>query len=62
MCLLTIAPLLLSLPAGANVTIDWVTVGDPGNACDAQPQGCFASVAEPATALLLATGLARLAA
>ena len=28
------------------VSIDWVTVGDPGNACDSQPQGCFGSVAD----------------
>jgi formylglycine-generating enzyme required for sulfatase activity len=27
------------------VTIDWVTVGDPGNSCDTQPQGCFGAVA-----------------
>ena len=33
--------------ASAEVVIDWVTVGDPGNACDVQPQGCFGSVAEP---------------
>jgi len=35
---------------GHAVTIDWVTVGDPGNACDVQPPypprpgGCFGSV------------------
>ena len=34
----------LSQPAAA-VAIDWVTIGDPGNACDTQPQGCFGSVA-----------------
>ena len=28
------------------VTIDFVTVGDPGNACDVQSQGCFGSVAQ----------------
>jgi hypothetical protein len=33
--------------ASALVTIDWVSVGDPGNACDTQSQGCFGSVAEP---------------
>jgi formylglycine-generating enzyme required for sulfatase activity len=27
------------------VEIDWVTVGDPGNACETQSQGCFGSVA-----------------
>lgn len=32
--------------AASAVTIDWVAVGDPGNACDTQPQGCFGSVAE----------------
>jgi formylglycine-generating enzyme required for sulfatase activity len=31
------------VPASA-VTIDWTFVGDPGNACDTQPQGCFGSV------------------
>jgi len=41
------AALLLTLPASAVITIDWVTVGDPGNACDTQSQGCFGSVAEP---------------
>ena len=42
--LLPLAALLLALPASA-VTMDWVTVGDPGNACDPQSQGCFGSVA-----------------
>jgi formylglycine-generating enzyme required for sulfatase activity len=32
--------------ASATVTIDWVTVGAPGNACDVQPQGCFGTVAD----------------
>ena len=32
--------------AAHGVTIDWVTVGDPGNACDTQSQGCFGSVAD----------------
>jgi hypothetical protein len=27
------------------VAIDWVTVENPGNACDPQPEGCFGSVA-----------------
>ena len=35
----------LALPVAA-VTIDWVTVGDPGNACDVQSQGCFGAVAD----------------
>jgi formylglycine-generating enzyme required for sulfatase activity len=30
-------------PAAA-LDIDWVDVGDPGNACDTQSQGCFGSV------------------
>jgi len=29
---------------GTPVTIDWVTVGDPENACDSQSQGCFGAV------------------
>jgi formylglycine-generating enzyme required for sulfatase activity len=36
--------LWLASAAGA-VTIEWVTVGDPGNACDTQAQGCFGAVA-----------------
>ena len=32
-------------PSASAVTIDWVDVGDPGNACDTQSQGCFGSVA-----------------
>jgi formylglycine-generating enzyme required for sulfatase activity len=39
------ASLWLGSPASA-VTIDWVTVGDPGNACDVQSQGCFGAVAD----------------
>jgi formylglycine-generating enzyme required for sulfatase activity len=31
--------------AAPAVAIDWVTVGGAGNACDAQPQGCFGAVA-----------------
>jgi formylglycine-generating enzyme required for sulfatase activity len=27
------------------VAIDWTLVGDPGNACEVQPQGCFGDVA-----------------
>jgi formylglycine-generating enzyme required for sulfatase activity len=37
---------LLFAPPGHAVSIDWVTVGDPGNACEVQPQGCFGSVAD----------------
>jgi formylglycine-generating enzyme required for sulfatase activity len=45
--LLAIVSLLLTLPgtAPATVTIDWVSVGDPGNACDTQSAGCFGAVA-----------------
>ena len=34
---------LLAVPASA-VTIDWVPVGEPGNACDSRSQGCFGAV------------------
>jgi formylglycine-generating enzyme required for sulfatase activity len=38
--------LLLGIAWSARaVTIDWVPVGNPGNACEAQSQGCFGSVA-----------------
>ena len=44
-----ITALLFALPAHA-VTIDWVTVGDPGNACyrggDPMIYICFGSVAD----------------
>ncbi len=33
-------------PAASAVTIDWVTIGDPGNACDPQMSGCHGSVAD----------------
>ena len=42
--LFVLASLLLAYPAHA-VTIDWVTVGGAGNACDVQSQGCFGAVA-----------------
>jgi len=42
--LLTCGAVLLGAPASA-VTIDWVSVGDSGNACDTQSQGCFGAVA-----------------
>jgi hypothetical protein len=42
--LLFYAALLCAFPAHAEIAIDWVAVGDPGNACDAQPGGCFGSV------------------
>ena len=40
---LAVAFLLLA-PAASAVTIDWVTVGDPANACATRPQGCFGAV------------------
>jgi formylglycine-generating enzyme required for sulfatase activity len=43
--LLVLAALLFVFPAHAEVAIDWVTVGHPGNACDTQDQGCFGAVA-----------------
>ena len=44
--LLIFAALLPALPAHAAVTIDGVTVGDPGNAYDEQSQGDFGAVAD----------------
>ncbi len=41
-----VAASLFLAPAASAVTIDWVTVGAPGNACDTQSQGCFGAVAE----------------
>ena len=41
--LLLLTALLFALPAQA-VNIQWVEVGDPGNACDVQSEGCFGSV------------------
>ncbi len=38
------ALLLLAPTASAVVTIEWTTVGSPGNACDTQTQGCFGAV------------------
>jgi hypothetical protein len=38
--------LLLQSPSASAVTLDWVTVGSPGNACDAQAEGCFGAVAQ----------------
>ena len=43
--LLLVASPWLPASASAVVTIDWVTVGDPGNGCDTQSQGCFGAVA-----------------
>jgi formylglycine-generating enzyme required for sulfatase activity len=39
-----LAGFLLATPVSA-VGIHWVEVGDPGNACDTQAQGCFGAVA-----------------
>ena len=41
---LALAVLMLAFPAQALVTIVWVTVGDVGNGCDTQSQGCFGAV------------------
>jgi len=41
---LVFAALLLALPAQAEVTIEWVTVSDAGNACETQSGGCFGAV------------------
>jgi formylglycine-generating enzyme required for sulfatase activity len=44
--MLTLTLMLLFAPAAsAVVTIDWVTVGAPGNACETQTAGCFGAVA-----------------
>src|SRR4029453_19299266 len=40
--LLVLAALIVALPSGA-VTIDWVTVGNPGNAADTPAANCFAA-------------------
>jgi sulfatase modifying factor 1 len=42
---LGVAAAVLGLaPAASAVTFDWVTVGDPGNACDPGLDGCFGDV------------------
>ena len=43
---LSIGGLVLALPASAEVTFDWVTVGDPGNGCDTQGPYCLGAVAD----------------
>jgi hypothetical protein len=35
----------LGSTVASAITVDWVTVAGAGNACDAQPQGCFGAVA-----------------
>ncbi|MGH8513834.1 MAG: SUMF1/EgtB/PvdO family nonheme iron enzyme, partial [Gammaproteobacteria bacterium] len=43
--LLSSLVVVLALCGSASaVSIDWTYVGDPGNACDVQAQGCFGSV------------------
>ena len=44
-CLPVAVTFLLLAPAASAVNIEWVTVGDPGNACDTQTAGCFGAVA-----------------
>ncbi len=39
-----VAAALSLAPAASAVNIEWVAVGDPGNACDPQSQGCFGAV------------------
>jgi sulfatase modifying factor 1 len=43
--LLTLLAAAWAIPASA-VTVDWVTVEDPGNECDPQSAHCFGSVAD----------------
>ncbi len=43
---LAVASPLFDSAASAVVSIDWVTVGDPGNVCETQTQGCFGAVAD----------------
>ncbi|GAG09037.1 unnamed protein product, partial [marine sediment metagenome] len=44
--LIVLAALLFAVPAQAVVNIDWVTVGDAGNSCETQTQGCFGAVSD----------------
>ena len=41
-----IAAAFCATPASSAVTIDWVTVGGAGNACDTQATGCFGAVTQ----------------
>lgn len=46
--LLVLAGLVFAVPgASAVVAIDWTWVGDPGNACDSQVDGCYGAVGYP---------------
>ena len=40
-----IAAVLGSALSASGVALDWIAVAGPGNACDAQAQGCFGAVA-----------------
>jgi formylglycine-generating enzyme required for sulfatase activity len=42
--ILALAVLLFAFPAQARVNIDWVAVGDPGNACETQGPDCLGAV------------------
>jgi formylglycine-generating enzyme required for sulfatase activity len=44
---LALAATLLAPPTASAVTIDWVTVGSPGNAADTNPVNCGPSSASP---------------
>ncbi len=35
---------LLIASSASAVSMDWTPIGEPGNACDTKPQGCFGSV------------------
>src|SRR5688572_11696189 len=42
LCLLLLSLLIAS--SGSAVTMDWTPIGDPGNACDQQFNGCYGAV------------------
>ena len=44
LALLLPLPLCVMASSASAVVIEWVTVGDPGNACETQAQGCFGAV------------------
>ncbi|MHC4138127.1 MAG: formylglycine-generating enzyme family protein [Planctomycetota bacterium] len=44
LCVAILAAHVIASAASATVTIDWVTVGDAGNACEVRSQGCFGAV------------------
>ena len=43
LCSSLLLSLLIASSASA-VTMDWTPIGNPGNACDPQSQGCFGAV------------------